>query len=604
MARTGNPIPSEIKPSAHRSFQRLSITKKFNSPDRYTKGFSVVYVLSATMILIAGTAALLNQTTSTMIGSIFQCQSREARYVARSGMSYLMGQINKEQNRHLLAVLDSQIQEGQDRTVENTLWTHSQATNYHFNPCRTFRDSAGNRINTPPRLSDINLGIGQVNNGYFYISDDGVISKNRNGATRAFRIINRDRADFKLARKIDDDKLWLLDDEQTRGIFRLSVESAIYRNGQSNELISRTILQEDFTVIPKCCKASFGGYLDPSGIQRGHGTTNFAITDRNKLKDNICMLPGLTPHGFGIIVIVGAGGEGGFIKATGRPTIIDSSGAPINPIYCISSNTSKCTSASNNSNNQMDRLDVTLPPPLQYPSGFNGTPPILKSGASVKQLIQYNGLTQPTIFNAAGITNPTQLPDNCTLDREAVHCIYSSIDTSSGDLVFISGNNTRQIRLYFPASFKQMGSGTLKHCKDPLCTPVPNEDKDINITDLSFFGCSLKRKDPGCGDQSIDIKGGSGVGFYIFAPEATIKLTDTPAFDGVIWARGIDMTGTTAAPIVPIRSVADVFIVLGILPGEDNTFSNSITGQPSPPTDLFAWDMKARSTSQFRFFGN
>ena len=553
------------------------------------------------MILIAGTAALLNQTTSTMIGSIFQGQGREARTVARSGMSYLMGQINKEQNRHLLAVLDSQIQEGQDRTVENTLWTHSQATNYHFNPCRTFRDSAGNRINTPPRLSDINLGIGQVNNGYFYISDDGIISKNRNGATRAFRIINRDRADLKLARK---NKLWLLNDEQTRGIFRLSVESAIYRNGQSNELISRTILQEDFTVIPKCCKASFGGYLDPiSNQRRGHGTTNYAITDRNKLKDNICMLPGLNPDGFGIVVVVGAGGEGGFIKATSRPTIRDSSGATINPIYCISSNHSKCTSASNNSNNQMDRLDITLPPPPQYPVGFNGPPPILKSGASVKQLIQYNDdLTQPTIFNAAGITSSTQLPNNCTLDREAVHCIYSSIDTSSGDLVFISGNNTRQIRLYFPASFKQMGSGTLKHCKNRLCTPVPNED--INITDLSFFGCSLKRKDTGCGDQSIDIKGGSGVGFYIFAPEATIKLTDTPAFQGVIWAKGIDMTGTTVAPTVPIRSVADVFIVLGILPGENNTFSSSITGQPSPPTDLFAWDMKARSTSQFRFFGN
>ena len=598
MARPGNPIPSEIKPSAHRTFQRLSITKKLNSPDRYTKGFSVVYVLSATMILIAGTAALLNQTTSTMIGSIFQGQSREARNVARSGMSYLMGQINKEQNRHILAVLDSQIQEGQDRTVENTLWTHSQATNYHFNPCRTFRDSAGNRINTPPRLSDINLGIGQVNNGYFYISDDGIISKNRNGATRAYRIINRDRADFKLARK---NNLRLLDDEHTRGIFRLSVESAIYRNGQSNELISRTILQEDFTVIPKCCKASFGGYLDPiSNQQRGHGTTNYAITNSSKIP---CMLPGLTPHGFGIVA--GAGGVGGFIKATGRPTIRDSSGATINPIYCISANSSQCTSAFNNSNNQMDRLDVELPPPPQYPGGFNGTPPTLKSGESaVNQLIQYNPSTKQTIFNAARVTSSTQLPNNCTLYREAVHCIYSSIEADSSDtLVFVSGNNTRKIRLYFPTSgdvIKQKGDGRIKHCKDLGCTvPV------TNITDLSFFGCSLQRKDPGCGAQNIDIKGsGSGADFYVFAPEATINQTGTAAFQGVIWAKGIDMTGTTAAATVPASGVADVFILLGILPGADNTFSSSITGQASPPTDLFAWDMKARSTSQFRFFGN
>ena len=253
----------------------------------------------------------------------------------------------------------------------------------------------------------------------------------------------------------------------------------------------------------------------------------------------------------------------------------------------------------------MVRLDVTLPPPPQYPGGFNGNPPTLKSGASaVNQLIQYNASTKQTIFNAAGVTSSTQLPINCTLYREAVHCIYSSIEADSNDtLVFVSGNNTRQIRLYLPASgdvIKQKGGGSIKHCKDLGCTvPV------TNITDLSLFGCSLQRKDPGCGAQNIDIKGsGSGAGFYVFAPEATINQTGTAAFQGVIWAKGIDMTGTTAAATVPGSGVADVFILLGMLTGADNTFNSSITGKASPPTNLFAWDMKARSTNQFRYFGH
>ena len=601
MARPGVKSQSKARPIADRINRRLIIISKSQSTNRHSQGFSVVYVLTATMILIAGTAALLNQTTSTMLGSIFQGQSWQARTVARSGMSYLMGQINKEQNRHLLAVLDSQIQEGQDRTAENTLWSDSQAVNYHFNPCITSRDSAGNIRKVPPRLAEINLGLRQENNGFFYISEDGVISKNRNGATRAFRIISRDEADFKLARK---NNLRLLDDEQTRGIFRLSVESVIYRSGQSDESISRTILQEDFAVIPKCCKASFGGYLDPSSNQqRGHGSTNYAINSSSNLSSNSCMLPGQTPHGFGIVV--GAGGVGGFIKATGGSTIRDSSGAAINPIYCISANSSQCTSASNNSNNQMVRLDVTLPPPPQYPGGFNGNPPALKSGASaVNQLIQYNASTKQTIFNGAGVTSSTQLPKNCTLYREAVHCIYSSIEADSNDtLVFVSGNNTRKIRLYFPAGgdvIKQKGGGSIKHCKDLGCTvPV------TNITDLSLFGCSLQRKDPGCGAQNIDIKGsGSGAGFYVFAPEATINQTGAAGFEGAIWAKGIDMTGTTAAATVPASGVADVFILLGMLTGADNTFSSSINGQASPATDLFAWDMKARSTSKIRYFGN
>ncbi len=69
--------------------------------------------------------------------------------------------------------------------------------------------------------------------------------------------------------------------------------------------------------------------------------------------------------------------------------------------------------------------------------------------------MQYNANThQQTIFNAAAVTSATQLPSNCTLHRNDIHCIYSGIDLSGSpnDLVFVSGNNTRRIRLYFPTA--------------------------------------------------------------------------------------------------------------------------------------------------------
>ena len=114
----------------------------------------------------------------------------------------------------------------------------------------------------------------------------------------------------------------------------------------------------------------------------------------------------------------------------------------------------------------------------------------------------------------------------------------------------------------------------------------------------------MERGDTGCGAQTFDIQGaGNGARFYIYAPVATVKLTGMGAFQGVLWVKNLDMTGTTAAPTVSTSGVADVFILLGILPDAANTYNNSLTGQPVT-TDLFAWDMVARSTNRFRFFGN
>ena len=92
-----------------------------------SQGFSVVYVLVATLILIAGTATLLNQSTSSMLGSIFQGQSWQARNVARSGISYLISLLNKEDNRHLLVLKNSPIESA--LCHGDALWTDEQVSN-------------------------------------------------------------------------------------------------------------------------------------------------------------------------------------------------------------------------------------------------------------------------------------------------------------------------------------------------------------------------------------------------------------------------------------------------------------------------------------------
>ena len=613
---------------------RQSSAHAYNSKFRkaYTlnpQGFSVAYVLVATLILIAGTAALFNQSTSAMLGSIFQGQSLQARHVARSGMSYLISLLNKENNRHLLALKVSQEEIQSNSASGDILWTDVQAQEHHFNPCNTSLESTVKVEPLSPNLAELNLGKNQANNGYFYIRNDGSISKDRNEATQAFRIINRPNSiDFKLARL---DTLSLLDDTQNDGTFRLSVEAVIYRNGQSNEVVSRTILQEDFSVIPKCCKVPFGMYQDiTSSTPKGHGNTSYAL-NRFELASNRCMLPGLDPDRFGIVV--GAGGKNmrGAITAADGSTIKNLQGVPVNPFFCLSTDHTKCTAADNSSGNQMARLDASLPAPPRYPGNWKDekSAPILTpctlagvcasnaSGASgSNQLMQIKG--SQTIFNAAAVTSETtQLPSNCTLHRNDIHCIYGGINLSGspGDLIFVSGNNTRRIRLYFPIAgnvIAQTQDGkTLRHCKVASCSG-PGAFVD-NTTDVSFFGdaCPYDPKKADkldkCGEQELTIKGSEREArFFTFAPRATVKLIGIgkATFQGVIWANGIEMmSGTTAVPSIPKTGLADVFHLLGILPDENDTFSKSLTGKATN-TNLFPWDMVARSTSRYRFFGN
>ena len=591
----------------HESIFRLTSRKCRVVNSTTTQGFSVAYVLIATLILIAGMATLLNQSTSAMLGSLFQGQSLQARNVARSGMAYLISQINKEENRGLLELSESL--KISNPNADTTLWTESQATTNHINLC-TATYSNG-LLYKPPELSALNLGGQKLNDGFFYISNDGAISKDRSGSTRAFRIINRQNSkDFKIPLR---NSTPLLDEAKTDKTFRLSVEAVIYLNGQSNEIVSSTILQEDFSVVPKGCKIPFGSHRDAASnlLKKGNGNSNCALS-RYELASNHCILPGLDPEGYGIIVrsSILAGGT----------TIKNSLGLPVNPVYCISANPNQCAAADNTSGNKLEKVDIKLPDVPIYPGnwGPRSPAPVLRVCASLSecsssQLLQYNSSTNRTIFNAAAVTSAAHLPSNCTLYKNDIHCIYSGIDLSRGpgDLVFVSGNNTRRIRLYFPTAgnvvTQALTSGTLRHCKVATCSG-PGAFVD-NTTDVSLFGsdCPYDQANPDrCGDQYLTIKGSvREARFYVYAPKATVKLIGQArdTFQGVIWAKGLDMRNTNVIPTIPKTGVADVFILMGILPDENNTFDQSLTGRSSSSGIPFQ-DAVARSSNSYRFFGN
>lgn len=129
-------------------------------------GFSLAYVLIAALVLVAGTVTLMKRSSSSLTGMAFQRQSLQAREAARIGMSYLIGEINRRPNRHLLAVSDSQLKLNGD--ADRTIWTDASAEQYHRNPCLNVRNADGSLTLGPlPQLGDFNLGSGASNSGFF-----------------------------------------------------------------------------------------------------------------------------------------------------------------------------------------------------------------------------------------------------------------------------------------------------------------------------------------------------------------------------------------------------------------------------------------------------
>ncbi len=533
-------------------------------------------------------------------------------------MNYLISQINKERNRHLLAVNRTQL--AVDPNADQKLWGSSSSTQGNRNPCIP-KSPDGTLV--PPNLSDFNISGSPPKGNLLYINEEtGAITTQRGSARRAFRIFTDDSGQtFKLARN-QPEFLDLLDDSKNKGIFRLTVEAIIYESSSSSKISSRALLQEDFDVIPKCCKVSFGRPRDGQQIGHGSYSYNLDLDDTDWMRDG-CLSD---PDRFG--VALGFGGSKAPLKITGGALIQNKENIPIKDILCIDS-TGTCSQSGEQFNNevvnQVVPVDLKPPAPPPFPGSWGtGSPPVLNPCSASKclsnlntnqvakanQQLTYYDSDFGTIFDATNV-DEAKLPANCIItktdlisgdQREELHCAFSSIELK-GKIRFITGiygeagPSGRLLRLYFPVGgnvVKKTGNGAIDHRKiDPTTGELKTPER---YTDLSWFGCTS------CGPQSLDMQGtASSINMSIYMPLAQVALAGDSKYEGVLWTNTVSIQGN-AYPIVPASGVAEVFILLGILPDEDGTFANSITGRAE--TDFLPFDMIARSSNRFRFIGN
>lgn len=383
------------------------------------------------------------------------------------------------------------------------------------------------------------------------------------------------------------------------------------RNGS---VVATATLEQDWDVVPKCCRVGFGG---------AHGSADYGLDSGS---ESLCTLDNL---GLGILAGA-AGSETGAITIKGKSSeVVTSSGDPIDPIYCLSTTGSGCSISVTSADINVETIPEELPPTKSWSSASPSTltAPIPTSPGSISGCTTKSKSTTVNCgsFTFTGssidssrfaycsdstcnytVINPSAstLPSFCATGTSSsgvseLHCNIESISPGSGkNIVF--NTSTRRIVLYFPTSGTKIasaGTGVVGHCALTSGTFDSKDSKSIstacgapdNATRLSMFGCQT------CGTQSLTLNGTPAfdLNAFVYFPNGQVSLAGTADISGIIWANTLSSSGSPTWT-VPGSGVGSVLDLMGLLPdGSDITDKNPLL-----------YDMVARSLNRTRWIAN
>lgn len=588
------------------------------SPDQ---GFALALVVLAALMLTAGGLALANRSSQGLLGSVFHGFGLQAREAAEIGMTRIVTELNKPQNRGLLRAYGS--------STETTPWQVADLATFYRSKCP--------RVGNSDLATNVNIGAPSSGTTYnrVYLFADGSVSSNRirdgQAATRAYRLVSA-------SRRPEPELTIFQPITPPSGELGLEVEGVALRADGS--VISQIRLRKDFQVVPKCCGVSFGG---------SHGNVSYATNATTSA--NLCLNEN-TMMGLGFLG--GTGDSTGTIELGGSSTVVRSgtSGEPeyIPVIFCLADAAGNCNTSRVSSSRQEISVSLINPRPADFPVAKEfpaALAPLLRTravprtlsrprfSASPDQFIGCQQTADATIDDPdaetviggrkcsvwslnANTTRP--LPDYCARDSATneVHCVVRRITLKSSDLVVLTG--TSKLRLYFsePSSNASdylidgfQGSNAIYHCRTlafdasgkPYCSLPAASTRDFSI-----FGCNVTHTDGSShptvasypytdcaapGTQNIRLVGSAGgLNMFAYFPNGTVEFYGNTFFEGVVWANTITATGSVQWT-VPGAGLSDVMVYMGLLPGSDTT----TTRNP------ILFDAIARSSNRFRWIG-
>ena len=520
-------------------------------------GFALAFVILAALVMTVGTLAMANRSSLGTFGSVFHSLSFDAQEAAEIGMNRIISELNRTENRGLLRSKGS--------SLESTLWTSADATNYHSSRCPD---------TSPPDLAT-NPSIGYPTGSpttynTVYVKADGSISSSASGATRAYRLVSvtrRPESELKIFQTM----------AEPAGTVTLEVEGRALSSSGATTAV--TTLRRVFRLVPKCCGTSFGGT---------HGNVNYARPASDSTP-YVCLQDNM----LGLGLVGGTGSTTGTFTLKGSNSISTESGQVISTVYCLADTAGTCNTTVTGS--QPIEIDVIDPRPSNFP--------IAKTYPGSTSSPAASTMGQPSGTNTAAFSycidshcnlwvvnaDASTVPANCTQTSTETHCYISKLDYSGADVYFLT--NTRKLRLYFVNAGQIIDGGNgnngIHHCKtisasssSPACTgTLPS------TSDLALFGCNT------CGVQTYSWKGTPDVlNAFVYIPNGSATLAGNTTFKGVLWTNQITSLGNVNW-IVPGSGVRDVMEIMGLLAAKGST----------PTANPLLFDYVARATSGFRW---
>ena len=587
------------------SRQRLRTSMLNRSRSIDAAGYSLPLVITAALILIAGTAVLANRAGMGLLSSIYQNQSWEAREAAEIGMSQFISELNKETNRYLMVT----------RSGDTAgIWTNSSSSFVkatRTNPCSAATEPT--YANLDPREGTDTAKDNSY--GTWYIQNDGKITRTQGTATRGFKLSGVTRQEITSS----GSPLNIYSNRPTgTGKLVLRVQGFVYRNGSQ---VAESELEQEFELVPKCCKVSFGA---------AHGGLDYGINSTTN--ESICFNAAAS---LGLGLVAGAGMEGGSLTLIGNTTVKNSDGTNVSPVICIVTATNTCTSTTTGTvTTQIAKVDLTMPPPPLYPGDSSVVGTLEKcstkkrSGSDINECpsnpttVETNASDRLNNFTycADGLANcnytvvngdvtAANLPSFCTISGGDLHCNIQQLKYDK--MVFASA--TRKIILYFPYSnlsstksgyvvTPETGNSWIKNCvatASSINTATAAEDcasaSGANIIRTTFYGCRINTCLPltTTSAQTLSLQGGSkGAGLFTYFPEGAMELNGTPTYEGVMWSKTINAGGNVKY-VIPAAGLTAALNLIGVL--RDNESSGSGSG------NILYYDFIARSTNRQRW---
>lgn len=549
------------------------------------RGFSLAVVMLVLLVAMVSTGTLALRSSSSQSGSLQLSASRQAREAAENGITEIVGELNRPQNRRLLV----------SGTSPDT-WGSATDTNQR-NPCQnltatvvTPTASAGTAANNTWKSAG---GNGQyVLRSVRYANRDrsqrlkyGYATAGSGGASTTEDVNGYDNntpgapnADVNLD-PVASAGL------ENFGYLQLEVQGRVLRPGSSTDTLATATVVKEYQVIPKCCNRSYSG---PSSSSNGSPLYSFGNDQR--ACGGTADLGLLFGFNGGSLTVNGTAGSLQEVDSSGTPI----SGNSLPSVLCITTSSTASNCVSPTSTNPIPVAGGTTVPVI--PTIFDVDPPPTFGGTGTTA-----GVITSTTKGYYRVKSDLSDIESCTAtvsgsnitlsDCEDVnfcervtgstvanyHCRMNRIRITGGSDVLYFDTSRGSIALFFNEPGNSNNNGTVyvggssrlyhRYCSTPPtglvgCTTTAPA---AQFTRLSFFGNQTY-------NDFTFLGGGETASIFIYFPQGNVQIGGNATASGSIWTKDLTMNGsfTSAAPATNCATASSGFcyILPARLPGD------------------------------------